>query len=99
MRIGYNTWSMATVPYQTFIPALADIGFGAIALSVVPGYTIGGQWVNNAAALDRLSADERRRIAAALIERDVKLPSVIGNQSLVDEDAVRNAEAMQRLRD
>ena len=99
MRIGYNTWSMATVPYQTFIPALADIGFGAIALSVVPGYTIGGQWVNNAAALDRLSADERRRIAAALIERDLKLPSVIGNQSLVDEDAVRNAEAMQRLRD
>ena len=42
MRIGYNTWSMATVPYTEFIPGLSDIGFGAIAISVVPGYTIGG---------------------------------------------------------
>ena len=43
MRIGYNTWSMATVPYRTSSPALSDIGFTAIAISVVPGYTIGGQ--------------------------------------------------------
>jgi len=43
MRIGYNTWSMAKVPYQAFIPGLSDIGFRAIAISVVPGYTIGGQ--------------------------------------------------------
>lgn len=99
MRIGYNTWSMATVPYQTFIPGLSRIGFGAIAISVVPGYTIGGQWVDNAAALDRLSADDRRRIKAAFVERDLKLPSVIGNQSLVEDDAARNTRAMQLLRD
>ncbi len=99
MRIGYNTWSMATVPYQTFIPRLSDLGFGAIAISVVPGYTIGGRWVDNAAAQDRLLADDRRRIKAAFVERDLMLPSVIGNQSLIDDDAARNAIAMQRLRD
>ncbi len=99
MRIGYNTWSMAKVPYQAFIPGLSDIGFRAIAISVVPGYMIGGQWVENAAALDRLSADDRRRIKQTFAERDLKLPSVIGNQSLVEEDAAKNAVAMQRLRD
>jgi inosose dehydratase len=99
MRIGYNTWSMATVPYQAFIPGLSDIGFRAIAISVVPGYTIGGRWVENAAALDRLSPDDRKHIKHAFVERDLKLPSVIGNQSLVEEDAAKNAVAMQRLRD
>lgn len=99
MRIGYNTWSMAKVPYTEFIPGLSEIGFGAIAISVVPGYTIGGQWVENAAALDRLSADDRRQIKQAFVERDLKLPSVIGNQSLVEDDADKNALAMQRLRD
>jgi sugar phosphate isomerase/epimerase len=98
MRIGYNTWSMARVPYTDFIPGLSDIGFGAIAISVVPGYTIGGQWVENAAALDRLSADDRRQIKQAFVDRDLKLPSVIGNQSLVEDDAHKNALAMQRLR-
>ncbi len=99
MRIGYNTWSMAKVPYKAFITGLSDIGFRAIAISVVPGYTIGGQWVDNAAALDRLSADDRRRIKQAFVERDLLLPSVIGNQSLVEEDAAKSAVAMQRLRD
>ena len=99
MRIGYNTWSMATVPYATFIPGLSDIGFRAIAISVVPGYTIGGRWVENAAALDRLTADDRRCIKQSFVERDLKLPSVIGNQSLVEDDPARNALSMQRLRD
>jgi sugar phosphate isomerase/epimerase len=95
MRIGYNTWSMATVPYATFIPCLADIGFGAIAISVVPSYQIGGQRVENAAALETLTADDRQKIRAAFKERDLKLPSVIGNQPLV----VDNAEARRRALD
>src|SRR5437899_10451602 len=99
MRIGYNTWSMAKVPYQAFSPGLSDIGFRAIAISVVPGYTIGGKWVENAAALNRLTADDRRRIKAEFEARDLKLPSVIGNQSLVEDDAAQNTVAMQRLRD
>ncbi len=98
MRIGYNTWSMATVPYQSFIPGLSDIGFTAIAISVVPGYTIGGAWVANAGALDALSSDDRRCIKQAFEERDLKLPSIIGNQSLVEDDPSRNATALERLR-
>src|SRR5258708_907486 len=99
MRIGYNTWSMATVPYTEFIPGLSDIGFGAIAISVVPGYTIGGHWAENAAALARLAAGDRRPVQQAFLARDLKLPSVIGNQSLVEDDADKNALALQRLRD
>jgi inosose dehydratase len=99
MRIGYNTWSMATVPYTTFIPGLSDIGFTAIAISVVPGYTIGGQYVPNAADQERLTREDRARIKQAFEERGLALPSVIGNQSLVEDDPERNAAAMQRLRD
>jgi inosose dehydratase len=98
MRIGYNTWSMATVPYETFIPALSEIGFGAIAISVVPGYPIGGAWVENAAALDRLGPDDVRRIKQSMGERDLQLPSIIGNQSLVETDAQKHELAMDRLR-
>jgi inosose dehydratase len=98
MRIGYNTWSMATVPYSAFIPCLAEIGFGAIAISVVPGYQIGGQRVENAAALDRLTADDRQKIRTAFKERDLKLPSIIGNQSLVNEDAEARRKAVDILR-
>jgi sugar phosphate isomerase/epimerase len=98
MRIGYNTWSMATVPYHTFIPALADIGFGAIAISVVPAYTIGEKRVENAGALEHLSADDRRRIKGEFVARDLKLPSVIGNQSLVHEDLGDRQRALDRLR-
>lgn len=97
-RIAYNTWSMATVPYSTFIPALAEIGFRAIAISVVPGYSIGGRYVENAAALTQLSADDRRRIKAEFRERELELPSVIGNRSLVSEDAEERARSKDYLR-
>jgi inosose dehydratase len=99
MRIGYNTWSMATVPYQEFIPGLADIGYRALAISVVPGYTIAGQYVANATNLAELTADDRRRIKAMLAERNLELPSVVGNQPLAQTEPDRNAVAMQRLRD
>ena len=98
MRIAYNTWSMAKVPYQDFIPGLHEIGFTAIAISVVPGYTIGGEFVENAGALDRFSRDDRAAIKRGFEERGLELPSVIGNQSLVLDDPDANAQAMQRLR-
>ncbi len=98
MRIGYNTWSLARVPYQDFLGGLADIGYTAIALSVVPGYTIGGEWVANATDLRGLSADDRKRIKRGFQERGLVLPSVIGNQSLLHDDPERNAEALARLR-
>jgi sugar phosphate isomerase/epimerase len=98
VRIGFNTWSIARVPYQDFIPGLADIGYRAIAISVVPGYSIGGEYVANAASLDALSADDRRRIKDQFVERDLALPSIIGNQSLLHQDASANEAALARLR-
>jgi sugar phosphate isomerase/epimerase len=98
VRIGYNTWSAATVPYADFIPKLSDIGFTAIAISVVPGYTIAGKYVPNACDQAGLSRADRLRIIESFAERGLMLPSVIGNQSLVDEDVDRNAAAVERLR-
>jgi sugar phosphate isomerase/epimerase len=98
MRIGYNTWSMATVPYADFIPGLSDIGFTAIAISVVPGYPIAGKYVPNAGDQAGLTADDRRRIKQGFLERDLQLPSIIGNQSLMEDDPDRNASAMRNLR-
>jgi len=98
MRIGFNTWSLATVPYATFIPRLADIGYTALAISVVPGYTIGGQYVANACDLAGLDASDRRRIRALLTERELVLASVVGNQSLVHDDPEHNERALARLR-
>jgi len=98
MRIAYNTWSMATVPYETFIPALADIGFRAIAMSVVPSYGIGGRQVSNAGALDRLTPEDQRHIRVAFRERDLELPSVIGNQSLVHPEPAARKSALDMLK-
>ena len=78
---------------------MSDIGFTAVAISVVPGYTIGGRYVPNAADQERLAREDRARIKQAFEERGLELPSVIGNQSLVEDDPERNAAAMQRLRD
>jgi sugar phosphate isomerase/epimerase len=98
MRIGYNTWSMATVPYDVFIPELARIGYTAIAISVIPSYGIGGKRVPNAAALETLTAEDRRRIKRELEQRNIELPSVVGNASVVEEDVGRNREQLDRLR-
>jgi inosose dehydratase len=99
MRIAYNTWSMATVPYTTFIPALAEIGYRAIAISVIPSYTIAGRQVANAAALDSLTPDDRRRIKSEFEARELMLPSIIGNQSLVSDDPATRQRSIQRLID
>jgi len=98
VRIGFNTWSIATVPYHEFIPRLADIGYTAITLSVVPGYTIGGQYVANALDLYALDDTDRPRIRRAFQERGLILPSVVGNQSLLHDDAEKHQAAMARLR-
>jgi sugar phosphate isomerase/epimerase len=97
VRIAYNTWSMATVPYGTFIPGLAEIGYTAIAVSVVPGYTIGGKWVPNACALDSLSTSDRKAMKAGMAERELLLASVVGNQSLCSVDPDQHELAMKRL--
>jgi sugar phosphate isomerase/epimerase len=99
MRIGYNTWSMATVPYQTFIPALAEIGYTAIAISVIPHYGIGGRRVPNAADLDNLTQEDRRRIKEEFERRGLELSAIIGNQPIIEDDPERSKAGLQRLRE
>ncbi|MBI3970324.1 MAG: sugar phosphate isomerase/epimerase [Chloroflexi bacterium] len=99
MRIGYNTWSMATVPYQVFIPELAKIGYTAIAISVVPSYGIGGKRVHNAADLATLTKEERQHIRQAFEHRGLELPSIIGNQPIIEDDPEKSKAYMQRLRE
>lgn len=99
MRIGYNTWSMATVPYQTFLPALAEIGYTSLAISVVPEYGIGGKRVPNAGDLARLTPDDRRRIKEGLEQRGLELAAVVGNRPIIEDDTERSAAHLQRLKD
>jgi sugar phosphate isomerase/epimerase len=98
VRIGYNTWSLATVPYQAFIPRLAEIGYTAIAISVIAGYTIGGRYVANACDQEGLSADDRKRIKEGLRSRGFVLTSVVGNQPLLHPEAARVEAGLARLR-
>ena len=100
MRIGYNTWSMATVPYQTFIPGAERHRLHGHRHQRRAGLHDRRPYVANAADSGR--AVGRRPPAASSrrsSERDLQLPSLIGNQSLVEVDADRNAAAMKRLRD
>lgn len=99
MRIGYNTWSMATVPYGEFIPALAEIGYTSLAVSVVPGYGIAGRQVPNAADLSALSAEDRRRIKEGCAARGLELAAVVGNQPVIEADPERSRAALARLRE
>jgi sugar phosphate isomerase/epimerase len=99
VRIGYNTWSLATVPYQAFIPRLAEIGYTAIAISVIAGYTIGGAFVPNACDQEQLSDDDRKRIKRGLAERGYVLTSVVGNQPLLHSDPARVASGIERLQE
>jgi len=98
MRLGYNTWSMATVPYQVFIPRLAAIGYTAVAISVVPSYPIGGRRVPNATDLDVLTTADLRQIRTELEARELLLAAIVGNQPIIEDDPDRSARFLARLR-
>jgi sugar phosphate isomerase/epimerase len=99
MRIGFNTWSIATVPYQVFIPELHKIGYTSITISVIESYGIGGKRVPNAGDMALLTKDDRRRIREECERRGLELSAVVGNQSLVGDDPERIGAAMQRLKE
>jgi sugar phosphate isomerase/epimerase len=80
--------------YDAIIPALAQIGYTAIALSVVPSY---GTNVN-ATSVDTLTAADRKRIAALCDELGLELHSVVGNQNIIEDDPEKSRVALDRLR-
>ena len=99
MKIGYNTWSMATVPYTVFVPELARMGFQSLAISVVPGYPIGGTYVQNAGDFTKWSASDRAHLTSLMVSHDLELASVVGNQPIIGDDQAKADIAMARLRD
>src|SRR5918911_819752 len=77
MKIGYCTWGMPTVPADTFIPFLAQLGYDGVELTVKPGYTT---------ELSTLDAAERRRIARMLKDYDLELPAIAGHMPMLERD-------------
>ena len=88
MKLGYCTWGMPTVPVDTFIPFLAQLGYDGIELTVIPGYTT---------ALSLLDATERRRIASLLKEYHLALPAIAGHTHMVERDPDTAALHWKRL--
>lgn len=90
MKIGYCTWGMPTVPFETMIPFLAKTGYDGIELTVIPGYTTD---------LSLLGPDDRRRISSLLKEYNLELPAIAGQTSMVDTDPEIVAYHRKRLTD
>ena len=90
MRIGYSTWGMREVPIEEALPAIAEIGFTGVELSVARG------WPTELEALD---AGKRALIHNLLDEHELVLTSVIRNVSMCEADPDLNAANMQSLRD
>lgn len=88
MRLGYTTWGMQTVPAEDAIPMLAEIGYDAVEIAVVPG------WRDE---LDALTPARRRRIKELLAQHNLALPALAGHRSLVAEDPAQHAENWRRL--
>ena len=88
MKLGYCTWGMPTVPVNTFIPFLAQLGYDGIELTVIPGYTT---------ALSLLDAAERKRIAGLLKEYRLALPAIAGHTHMVERDPDTAALHWSRL--
>lgn len=77
MKIGYCTWGMPTVPADTLIPFLAQLGYDGVELTVKPGYTT---------ELSTLDAAERRRIARMLKDYHLELPALAGHTPMIERD-------------
>ena len=88
MKIGYCTWGMPTVPVDTMIPFLAQLGYDGVELTVIPGYTT---------ELSTLDAAERRRIARMLKDHRLELPAIAAQTSMIDRDPDTAAAHWRRL--
>jgi sugar phosphate isomerase/epimerase len=88
MKLGYCTWGMPTVPVDTFIPFLAQLGYDGVELTVIPGYTT---------ELSTLDAAERRRIARMLKDHNLELPAIAGHTTMIERDPDTAALHWSRL--
>ncbi len=89
MQIGYTTWGMPAVPVDRALSFLSEQGFDAVELTVLPNYTT---------AVDRLDAEERRRIRKLFTRYGLAMPAVAAHRSLLDEDPGAHRENMGVLK-
>ncbi len=90
MKLGYSTWGMPTVPIDTSIPHLAELGFDGIELTVISRFTT---------ELSTLDSAERKRIAGLLEAHNLTLCAIAGHTSLMAMDSEEHAENMSRLKE
>lgn len=89
MLLGCSTWGMPRLPVDEALAGIAAIGYRAVELTVIPGYTTD---------LERLDAPQRRRIRALLDAHALLLPALAGHTSLLAEEPDAHRRAMARLR-
>ena len=89
MKLGYSTWGMPTVPIDTAIPHLANLGYDGVELTIIPRFTT---------ELSTLDATDRKRIASLLKEHNLALPAIAAHSSLLETDPERHAQNMWRLK-
>ncbi len=89
MKLGYSTWGMPSVPVETAIRHIAQLGFDGIELTVIPRYTT---------ELSTLDSDERKRIANLLRKHHLALPAIAAHSSLLETDFEAHTRNLRRLK-
>ena len=74
MKLGYSTWGMPTVPIDTALQHLADLGFDGVEIAVLPRYTTDLSTLDNA---------ERTRIANLLRQHNLTLSAIASHTDLL----------------
>ncbi|MYF99776.1 sugar phosphate isomerase/epimerase [Candidatus Poribacteria bacterium] len=89
MRLGYSTWGMPTVPVDTAISHIANLGFDGIELTIIQRFTT---------ELSTLNTAERKRIAGLLKQHNLALPAIAAHSNLMDVDPESHKRNMWRLK-
>ena len=90
MLIGYTTWGMPDLPCDTALKSLSDMGFDAVELTVLPGYTT---------ALETLDHEGRHRIKQLYTRHGLNMPAIAAHRSLIDENPDQHDVNMKILTD
>jgi sugar phosphate isomerase/epimerase len=89
MKLGYSAWSMPTMPVDEQIRHVSVIGFQGIELICIPG---------SSTDVDKLDADERKRIWQRLDRARIALPSIAGHANPIEPDPAKLAVNLARIR-
>ena len=83
MKLGYSTWGMPTVPIDTAVSHISNLGYDGLELTIIPRFTT---------ELSTLDAAERKRIASLLKEHNLSLPAIAAHSSLLETDSETHAK-------